>query len=136
MAQPEGIAGNKGALWMRFWNHDVTQDIRSAVVWTAKKIVQIVKFVFIVTVSAALYLANPSLFALGFVVGLVIDDKVRETVAKVKTICKRHPWVVVVVGVGSFLALPVAIAVGSFVSGAYVSSKIAGMVKEEQNGNA
>ena len=100
--------------------------VKDFIIKVVKKIITFTKFVFIALASALLYLGNPSLFALGFIVGLVIDAKVRETVAKVQRICAAKPWVVILIGVGSFLALPVAIAAGSFVCGAYVSSKIAG----------
>lgn len=91
-------------------------------------IYEIAKVIFIGITSVLFYLANPSLFALGFLVGLIIDQKVRETVEKVELICRAKPWVVILVGVGSFLALPVAVAAGSFCSGAYLSSKIASSV--------
>lgn len=106
---------------------------KAFVVNTAKKILKFLKLLFITGASVVLYSANPSLFALGFVVGLVVDGKVREIVAKVQRICAAKPWVVIVIGVGSFLALPITIATASFVCGAYVSSKIAGMVPPNYN---
>lgn len=111
-----------------------TKPIEEAGVWkerfikVTKLVFEVAKCTFIAIASIVFYLANPSLFAVGFLVGLVIDEKVRETVDKVEKICFAKPWVIPLVGVGAFLALPVAIAVGSFASGAYLSSKIAGMV--------
>lgn len=97
----------------------------------AKIVAKVAIFTFITIISVLFYLANPSLFAMGFIIGLVIDAKVRETVAKVHKIIIAQPWVLLVVGVGSFLALPVTLAAGSFICGAYASSKIAGMVPED-----
>lgn len=108
--------------------------------WVVEKVCLVVKIAFIAIASVFLFLANPTLFAVGIVVGLVFSSKVRDTVEQVKQACVDKPWLAVIVaggvGVGAFLALPVTIAVGSFTCGAYLSSKwmdVAGVGNNNRN---
>jgi len=94
----------------------------------ARRVLEVVSLILIAIAAVFLYFANPSLFAMGFIVGIVMDDKVRETVAKAQRICIAKPWLVLLVVAGSFLAAPVAFASSSFICGAYTSSKISSLV--------
>lgn len=117
--------------WRDFFSKETS--IKQKLVILAKKIWSAVKIVFIAVTSILLYLANPSIFALGFLVGFIFDKKVRETADRAKEFCLTKPWIVPIIVVGSFLALPVAIASCSFVSGAYLSSQLAGTVTVDVN---
>lgn len=102
--------------------------------------------VFKLTTTIAVYWINPSLFALGFIAGVVIDGmqtrklmkpiidsihiqpvvhRVKEVIEDMRKIWNTQTWgSMCLLGLGAFLALPVAMAATSFGVGAYVGSKM------------
>lgn len=100
---------------------------------TANKIWKIFKWVLKALVGIALFVTSPSFFAIGFVVGLIFSNKVRETIDKILLICKKQPWLVIVAaGLGGFLALPVTLAVTALFFGAYVGTSLSRCAEESK----
>ena len=104
---------------------------KSRFISLVQKVILVAKFALVVAATIVFYPANPSLFFLGLFAGLIFDKKVRAVADKVEKICIAHPWVIPLIGISAFLALPVVMGAGSFSCGAYISSKIAGMVPED-----
>jgi len=64
--------------------------------------------------GAAMFATNPTVFTLGFISGVIWDNKVQEIIDKVKSIWKSQTWgVLLLTGIASFLALQVTWAAGS-----------------------
>lgn len=80
------------------------------------KIWEAVKAIFYLLAGVALFIANPSLFAIGAAVGVVFDDKVQEIAGKITTIYQKQQWkVLALTALGAFFSLPVtagALAIG------------------------
>lgn len=96
--------------------------------------------------TVAVYWVNPSLFALGFMAGVVIDGmqtrrmmiligetipinslvhRVKEVVDDLRRIWDTQPWSSsLLLALGAFLALPVTMAGASFGVGAHIGSKM------------
>ncbi len=95
--------------------------------------------------TVAVYWVNSSLFALGFVTGVVVDglkcsqyctcNRVKGTINKIKQVWSTQRWgSSVLLGLGAFLSLPVIMAVTSFGVGAHVGSKMVRDASKFANG--
>lgn len=87
--------------------------------------------------GTAFFLTNPSIFAIGFIVGIVWEDKVKEAVDKVILIWKKQTWgMVLITGVASFLSLQVTWAAASFLYatnlGSLLSRRAQDLLEEER----
>lgn len=72
------------------------------------KIWEAVKAIFYVLAGLGLFIANPSLFAIGVAAGVVFDKKVREIADKITSIYQQQQWkVLALVTIGAFFSLPV-----------------------------
>lgn len=98
------------------------------------KVWEIVKKCFKFLVGCALFVSNPSFFAVGFIIGLVMTSSKKEneegcinkTITTIKNIWKKQKFTAAaVIGIGAFLALPVTLAATSFGYGAYLGATIA-----------
>lgn len=90
-----------------------------------EKIWDAVKKVFSVLLAITLYTVNPSLFLSGFLIGIVVSDKISEAVNKIVRVWKKQPWVsTFLLGLASYLALPVTLAVSSFLFAAHFGSQM------------
>ena len=90
-----------------------------------QKIKEVAKFIFMTSLSLFLYWTNPSLFAMGFITGIIYDDQVREMIKKIQIIWMTQTWKSCIFVVASFLSLPVTLAAGSFIWGAHLGKKLA-----------
>lgn len=96
-------------------------------IWTA------IKWVFKFALGCALFISNPSFFAVGFVAGVVFSDKIQEAINKIKEIWKKQPWgVALLVAAGAFLALPVTLATASFFYGGSLGAGLSQKKEGEQ----
>lgn len=92
---------------------------------TMIKVWKVVKWILKAIVGIALFLTSPSFFAIGFVVGLIFSKKVQEVIDKICLICKKQPWIVLIIGgLGGFLALPVTLATAALFFGSYLGAKL------------
>lgn len=92
---------------------------------TLQKVWNVAVLVFKGALSLFFYWTNPSLFAIGFITGIVLDDKVRFAIRKIKDVWKTQPWGMTIIGgVASFFSLPVSIAAGSIFWAANIGSKM------------
>lgn len=80
------------------------------------KVWEAVKAIFYLLAGVALFIANPSLFAIGAAAGVIFDDKVKEIADKITTIYNTQQWkVLTLTAIGAFFSLPVtagALAIG------------------------
>lgn len=98
------------------------------------KIWDVVKDIFYGLLCVAFFLITPVTFTIGFIVGIVFDDKVQEVVDKIKSIWKNNTWeMLLVTAVASFLVLEVTVATASFLFAANLGKDIAkkAMAKEQ-----
>lgn len=96
-----------------------------------KKVCHAALFIFKSSLSLALYWINPSLFAVGFFVGIAFDQEVSKAIEKIKNIWKTQPWnLCLIAAVAGFCSLPVTLAVGSLL---WSSSLGSTMSKKAQN---
>ena len=98
-----------------------------------EKIWSVVKTIFKGIAAAALFVVTPALFAVGFIIGLVWDKKVQETVDKIILVWKKQTWLAIVIaGAAAFLALPITLSAASFLAGAKLGSHISLSAQEKE----
>lgn len=108
--------------WKSFWNHPVVEKIKN-----------IAKFVLIAAVGVALFVSNPFVFTVSFIVGIVADKKVDEVSHRVYQIFKRQPWIVLgVIGVGGFLSLEVTVGAAAVLYAAKLGSYLSMNTRERE----
>lgn len=101
---------------------------------TVKAVWRAVKWLFKVIVGVALFVMNPSFFAVGFVVGIVMNDKVQVAVDKIKLVWNKQPWTVAIIfGLGAFLALPITLAASALLFGANLGASLTNYAQEKQD---
>lgn len=90
------------------------------------KICEIAKEVLLGIGGACLFLLNPTLFGIGFIAGIIWDDKTREILNKVKDVWKKRPIEMSIAsGLGILLCPQVALAAGSLFYAGYLGARIA-----------
>ena len=90
------------------------------------KIWNVAKTVLFGLIGAALFATNPTLFAIGFIAGIIWDKKVQEISEKIIMIWKTQTWgALILTGIASFLSLQVTWAAGSVLYAANLGSKMA-----------
>lgn len=90
------------------------------------KIKGVAKFVFKSLVCLAFFQINPSLFAAGFIVGIVLNTQIELTAQKVKSIWNRQPWTsCLLIMFGGLISMPVVAAAGTIFCGANLGSSLA-----------
>lgn len=73
-----------------------------------RKAWEITKIALVAIAMCALFLSNPTMFAIGFLAGIIWDKFVDQQVEKVKTIAEQNGLLVATgLGVGAFLSLQV-----------------------------
>lgn len=99
-----------------------------------KAVWKAVKWVFVALVGVGLFITNPSFFAVGFIAGIIISDKVKMAVVRVKLVWKKQPWTVsIIVALGAFLALPITMAASALMYGANLGSRLTEYAEEKDN---
>jgi len=93
----------KPSIWQKIW--DIAQNIFNA------------------AVGIIFYWTNPSLFAVGFIAGIIFDDHVADVIRKIKNIWNTQPLSFSFLGgFASFLSLPVTLATSSILWAANLGS--------------
>lgn len=99
-----------------------------------QKIWEVVKLIFYALIGAVLFLANPSLFTIGLLGGIVFDLKFKEVADKISQIYKESQWkVLTLIGFGAFLSLPVTAAVVAIGYGANLGYNLLHQKKNNQD---
>lgn len=97
-----------------------------------QKIWNVVKIILKAIAATALFIVTPAVFAIGFIIGLVWDKKVQETVDKIILVWKKQTWIAsIIVGAAAFLALPITLAAASFLAGAKLASQMSLSAQEK-----
>lgn len=87
-----------------------------------QKISEIAKTVLFAGICLFLYWTNPTLFAIGFIAGIIYDESVQQAIDKIKAYWLTLNWKSSLIGgIASFLSLPVTFAAGSIFLGAYLA---------------
>ena len=95
-----------------------------------EKIKQVASLILTVSISALLYWVNPSLFAIGFITGIIIDDHVRCAIQKIKDVWTNQKFTGTFIGgFACALSMPVTLAAASILWSANLG---ACMTKEAQ----
>lgn len=97
------------------------------------KVFEVAKTIIKVVACLFLYYMNPTLFAVGFVLGALYPKKMEETVEKINKIfedSKKIFPLMLVIGFGALLSLPVFLATASVLMGGYAGSQF---VKEHKS---
>lgn len=104
---------------------------------TVRAIWAAVKWVFKALVGVGLFITNSSFFTVGFIAGIVVSDKVRLALNKVKLVWDKQPWTVtVIVGIGAFLALPITMAASALLFGANLGAELTEYAEKEERKGA
>ncbi|MEI8365622.1 MAG: hypothetical protein WCF65_04305 [Parachlamydiaceae bacterium] len=90
-----------------------------AKIWSvAKKAIKIL-------VNIALYYLNPSMYAVGFIIGVIWDKKTEETLQKIQLIWKNQTQTAhVLLTLGAILSMHISLAAGSILCGAELGSSL------------
>ena len=95
-----------------------------------EKIKEIASFVLTVAVGSFLFWVNPTIFALGFLAGIIFDDQVREAIQKIKSVWNRQKLAnCIICTVAGALSLPVTLATASLLWSAHLGSMLSDKVK-------
>lgn len=105
----------------KYWfpiNKDKEQSLLS-------KVWEVFKRILFCIVAIALFATAATFFAIGFVIGIVWSKKTQKVIDKVNLIWQTQPvGVIMITGVGAFLALPVTWCSGALFTGAYLGTKL------------
>ena len=83
-----------------------------------QKISKVASIIFKAILTVFLYWINPSIFALGFVIGIVADEQSRKGIEKISKVWRSQPWSMCLIGgAAAFLSLPITTAAGTFLLG-------------------
>jgi hypothetical protein len=92
--------------------------------WLAAKIWMVAKIALMTLLSVGLFLLNPSLFAIGFIAGIIWNEQAKKAIDKIVLVAKSMHWGYWILGgVASFLSLPVTIAASSVLWSTYLGSQ-------------
>ncbi|NGX42924.1 MAG: hypothetical protein K940chlam7_01212 [Chlamydiae bacterium] len=95
------------------------------------KIWGIAKKVLFGLAGAGLFFINPTLFAIGFVIGIIWDKKVQEVIERIKTIWKMQTWsVLLLTSVASVLSIQVTLATASTLFASNLGSLLSHKARE------
>lgn len=90
-----------------------------------EKIWHVVKQIFIVLAGAFTYYFNPTLCLSGFLIGIIISDKIKEVISKIVRVLQKQFWTSsFLIGLAAYLALPVAAGATSFLIGGHFGSEM------------
>ena len=96
-----------------------------------EKVWKVVKFIFNSLLGVAFFVSNPTIFAIGLIIGVALDKKVQEFISKIIMIWKTQPWsIIAIAGIGAFLSLQVSWAASSFIFAANLGSKLSRKAQE------
>ena len=99
-----------------------------------EKVKQVAQFILKASLSAFLYWVNPSLFAIGFIAGIVIDDQVRCAIQKIKAVWKNQKITGTLLGgFACALSLPVSLATASILWSAHLGSLVTAEAQKRFN---
>jgi hypothetical protein len=88
-----------------------------------EKVKEVAQTILKATISVFLYWVNPSLFAIGFIAGIIIDDQVRCAIQKIKSVWKNQELTGCLLGTfACALSMPVALAAASLLWSAHFGS--------------
>lgn len=106
--------------------HDITKttsSFRDKVKHVVEKVKQVAIVILSVALSTFLYWVNPSLFAIGFIAGIILDDQVRCAIQKIKDVWKSQKLAGTLFGgLACTLSMPVTIATASLLWSAHLGS--------------
>lgn len=104
---------------------------RAKAIRIAEKVIAVAILVLTAAVGVTFLFVHAGLFAIGFAVGFAADQYVQDQAAKVRQVCAACPLILPLIGAITFLAWPYVGLMGSFVCGAYISSRIVGSVTRD-----
>lgn len=88
-----------------------------------KKVERVALFILNAAVSTMLYWVNPSLFAIGFIAGIILDDQVTHSIQKIEDVWKSQKLAGTLLGgFACALSLPVTLATASLLWSAHLGS--------------
>lgn len=103
----------------------------------AEKVGKVALLALALGITALLYWVNPSLFAIGFIAGVVFDEQVKEAIQKIKDVWNNQKIVGTLFGVFACgLSMPVTLATASLLWSAHFGSLMTHNVKEQKNSPA
>lgn len=87
------------------------------------KVWKVFKKILVSIVGVALFLLNPTIFAIGLFVGLALPDKVKEIVETITNLWKKKAWIAAPLTIGGcILSLPVTLSVASAIVGGRIGA--------------
>lgn len=90
-----------------------------------QKIWNVVKFILGAAVTFALYYTNPSLFAIGFIAGIIFDRQTKEAMQKIADVWHTQLWsTTILAGLACTLSMPITLATGSILVAAKLGANM------------
>lgn len=91
--------------------------------YVAEKVKKVALLALTVGITALLYWVNPSLFAIGFIAGIIFDEQVREAIQRIKDVWNNQKLVGTLFGAFACgLSMPVTLATASLLWSAHFGS--------------
>lgn len=116
------LANDKAHSKMRVAVH-TSVSFRSKVNLVIEKVKQATFYILTALISAALYWINPSLFAIGFIAGIIMDAHTKVAIEKITDVWKRQKVTVTLFGsVACGLSLPATLATAAVLWSANLGS--------------
>lgn len=101
---------------------------------TLEKVRLIAKFTLDLLVGVTLFWTNPSLFAIGYLNGIILDVQIEKSLIKIHNILKTQTsGALGLIGLASILSLPVTLAAGSILWSASLGSSMSLKSNKEFN---
>lgn len=105
--------------------HQFTHNKQSTGSLLLEKIGRVTKYIFHSLACVALFWMNPSLFAIGFLAGVVLDAQAKAALQKIGKVWDSQPWSsAFLICIGSLISLPITLAAGSIIASANLGSSM------------
>jgi hypothetical protein len=109
----------------RFTVRNSSPTFRERICKVTEKVKQIAQFILKAAFTSFLYWVNPSLFAIGFIAGIILDDQVRCAIQKIKNVWVNQKLAGCLFGTFACgLSMPVTLATASLLWSAHFGSLI------------
>ena len=92
----------------------------------AIKVWSFVKWLFNAVLNVVLFITNPTFYVVGFVAGIILIEKMKEAVARITAVFEKQKLsFLIILGIGAFFSLPIALATTSFFFGSMTGIDLA-----------
>ncbi|CDR33807.1 hypothetical protein [Criblamydia sequanensis] len=92
----------------------------------ALKVWSFAKWFFNAVLNVVLFITNPTFYVVGFVAGIILIEKMKEAVQRITAVFEKQKLsFLIILGIGAFFSLPIALASTSFFFGSITGINLA-----------